>query len=144
MSHDEAVRHDLSDATLVAVPDGCRPRFVERRMIMGSGTLLGTLAFGTLGIGLIALIWHFTSMLRDPAHRFHARNIFVGNGKAAATSTAEQAEPGSQLSRPLMVRLNESIDSQHEVDPSLVSTQAHRVEAFHSERVASSTNVKAA
>ena len=113
-------------------------------MIMEPGTLLGTLAFGTLGIGLIALIWHFSSMLRDPTHRFHAWNIFVRNGKAAATNTAEQAEPGSQLSKPLMVRLNESIDSQHEVDPARVSTQANRVEAFHAERVASSTNVKPA
>lgn len=113
-------------------------------MIMGTGSLIGALAFGTLGIGLLAVIWHFSSMLREPTNRFHAWNIFIRNGKAAATSTAEQAEPGSQLSKPLMVRLNESIDSQHEVDPSLASTQAQRVEAFHSERAASPTNVKAA
>lgn len=121
-----------------------RQRFAERQIIMQSETLLGALAFGTLGIGLIAVIWHFSSMLRDPAHRFHAWNIFIRNGKAAATSTAEQAEPGSQLSKPLMVRLNESIDSQHEVDPSLASTQSHRAEVFHRERVEAATNVKTA
>ena len=107
---------------------------------MDPGLLLGALAFGTIGIGLIAMIWHFTSQLRDPANRSHAHNIFVRKGKAASTTTAENAEPGSQLSKPLSVRLNESIGSQHDVDPASASTQADRATAFHREREGAATN----
>lgn len=107
---------------------------------MGSVNILGALAIGTLGIVLVALLWHAISLLRHPSNRFHFHNIFIRDGKAAATSTAEDAEPGTQLAKPLSVRLNESIDSQHEVDPSSASTQVQRTSTFNRERAAAATN----
>lgn len=106
---------------------------------MAPTMLLGALSFGTIGAVLLGMIWHFFRQLRDPANRFHARNIFVRRGKAAATKTAENAEDGSQLSKPLMVRLNESIDSQHEAEPS-VASKARRTAAFNRERAGAATN----
>ena len=103
---------------------------------MDLGILLGALALGTIGMFLLASIWHVATFLGSGENRRHAHNVFVGNGKAAATVTAEQAHPGSQLSKPLSVRLNESIDSQHEVDPSSAQTQVQRATQYHRERIA--------
>ena len=103
---------------------------------MDPGTLIGALALGSIGIVLLASVWHFAKFLRQPENLDHAKNIFVTDGKAAATVTAEQAAPGSQLAKPLSVRLDQSIDSQHEVDPSNRQTQAQRTQQFHRERTA--------
>ena len=103
---------------------------------MNPGLLLGALAFGTIGIVIIASVLHLTRFLRHPDNRQHAHNVFVGDGKAAATTTADQAAPDSQLAKPLSVRLDQSIASQHEVDPGEAQTKGQRTEQFNREKAA--------
>ena len=103
---------------------------------MDPGILLGALAFGTIGAVILASVWHLTKFLRHPDNRHHAHNVFVGDGAAAATTTAEDATSGSQLAKPLSVRLDESIASQHEADPAQAQTQVQRTEQFRREQAA--------
>ena len=53
---------------------------------MGSGYLLGILAFMTIGGVMVLAIVHFGSMMRDKKNRDHAMNSIVEDGSSAHTA----------------------------------------------------------
>jgi hypothetical protein len=53
---------------------------------MGSGYLLGILAFMTIGGVIVLSIVHFGTMMRDKKNRDHATNVLLEDGSSAHTA----------------------------------------------------------
>ena len=60
---------------------------------MGSGYLLGILAFMTIGGVVVLAIVHFGSMMRDKKNRDHAMNAIVEDGSSAHTAVRGGSKP---------------------------------------------------
>lgn len=81
------------------------------------GSLIGILAIATLLLVLFFGIWHFSSFLRDPANRSHAKNTLVDDGKSATTEASEGQHGRAHAGSTLKERLDRSIASAHPDDP---------------------------